>query len=85
MITVYSKPNCPHCVRAKEYLVRNGIPFEMVDVTQNPEALAFIKENGHKTVPQLYVGKKILVEGGNASLQALTPQQVNDQVHVLLG
>jgi glutaredoxin-like protein NrdH len=85
MITVYSKPNCPHCVRAKEYLVRNSIPFEMVDVTQNAEALAFIKENGHKTVPQLYVGKKILVEGGNASLQALTPQQVNDQVHVLLG
>jgi glutaredoxin len=56
----------------------------MVDVTQNPDALAFIKENGHKTVPQLYVGKKILVEGGNAALQQLSADQVSQQVSILL-
>lgn len=85
MITLYSKPNCPHCVRAKEYLIRHEIQFETVDVTENPEALAFIKGRGHQTVPQLYVGDKILVEGGNAALQQLRPEQVIEQVSALQG
>jgi glutaredoxin len=84
VITLYSKPNCPHCVQAKEYLTRNEIYFETVDVTTNPEALAFIKDRGHKTVPQLYVGSKILVEGGNAALQQLRPEQVTDEVDRIL-
>lgn len=85
MITVYSKPNCPHCVRAKDFLTRHQIAFETVDVTADADALAFIKGRGHQTVPQLYVGEKILVEGGNAALQQLSADQVRDRVHTLLG
>ncbi|RYF08870.1 MAG: glutaredoxin, partial [Oxalobacteraceae bacterium] len=85
MITLYSKPNCPHCVRAKEYLNRHQLTYETVDVTQHPEALEFIKSRGHKTVPQIYVGQNVLVEGGNAGLQLLTVDQVRERQHKLMG
>jgi glutaredoxin 3 len=64
MITVYSKPNCPYCVNAKSWLSANGFQFETIDVTADPKALAFIKERGHMTVPQIYLGETLLVEGG---------------------
>lgn len=76
MITVYSKPNCPHCDQAKAYLTANRIKFEVIDVTQDPAALAFIKDRGHRSVPQLYLGDELLVEGGNATLQRMHPDAV---------
>lgn len=85
MITIYSKPNCPHCVAAKMFLENHNIPFQTVDVTQDEAALEFIRGRGHKTVPQLYVGESLLVEGGNSSLQKLSPDEIRDRVNTLLG
>lgn len=85
MITLYSKPNCPHCVQAKNYLTRHEIEFNTVDVTEDAKALDFIKSRGHKTVPQLYVGDTVLVEGGNAALQQLKPEQVRERVNQING
>ena len=76
MITVYTKPNCSHCDNAKNYLQNNNIIFEIIDVSENDAALNFLKEQGHRTVPQLYVGKKLLIDGGNSALQKCTPQQI---------
>ena len=38
MITVYTKPNCPYCTIAKQYLEKNEFEFETVDITENTEA-----------------------------------------------
>lgn len=84
MIKLYSKDHCPHCVQAKAYLDRHSIPYETIDVLADPKALAFIKDRGHRTVPQIYVGDKILVEGGNSALQALDPSEVRLRVVNLL-
>lgn len=70
-ITVYSKPGCAYCMAAKQWLDRFEIPHRIVDVTQDPAALAFIKERGHRTVPQLYLGERLLVEGGFNGLTGL--------------
>jgi glutaredoxin-like protein NrdH len=83
LITLYSKPNCPHCVQAKAYLDRHAIDYRTVNVLEDAEALAFIKGRGHKTVPQIYVGENLLVEGGNSSLQALSPVDVRERVAAL--
>jgi glutaredoxin-like protein NrdH len=85
MITVYSKPSCPHCVQAKNFLDQNGILYTSIDVTENAAALAFVREQGHKTVPQLYVKDTLLVEGGNSALQKLTKEEVLRRVGVILG
>ena len=39
MLTVYSKPNCIQCEMTKIWLDQNKIPYDTVDVIENPEAL----------------------------------------------
>jgi len=64
MITVYSKSNCPFCVKAKYLLEQKGVAFEEVKIDEKPEAREFIMSEGHRTVPQIYQDGKLLVEGG---------------------
>ena len=73
MITLYSKPDCPYCDRAADYLKRNNFLFTKVDVIEDANALDFIKSKGHKTVPQVYYENRLLVEGGYDGLKALQP------------
>ena len=50
-ITVYSKPNCVACTFTKKYMDENGIPYKAVDVMEDAEALALVKEHGHQGMP----------------------------------
>lgn len=54
-IKVYSKNNCPACVRVKNELTLKGVEFEEVRIDQDTEAYAFLIAEGHKSVPQVYV------------------------------
>lgn len=57
MIEVFGKPNCSYCERAKQLLEAKGIEYEYIDVSEDDDALAFLMDNGFKTVPQCYDGK----------------------------
>lgn len=83
MITLYSKPNCPHCVQAKSFFDSHGIAYTPVDITADAAAREFVIGRGHKTVPQIYVGESLLVEGGNAGLQKLSPDEVRTRAAAL--
>jgi len=50
MYKIYSKPNCPYCVRAKSFLLEKNLPFEeyILDVGQVKD-----ERNVYFTVPQL--------------------------------
>ena len=81
MIVVYSKPNCPYCIRAKDWLNQNTIPFKEVDITVDPCDYNFLIDEGHKSVPQIYArdgygALKLLVEGGYTGLAALTAEEI---------
>ena len=80
MIILYSKPTCPYCDRAVDYLNRNNFSFTKIDVTEDEKALAFIKEKGHKTVPQIYFDNRILVEGGYDGLSRLSTEELNRRI-----
>ena len=71
MLKVYSKSNCPFCDRAKHLLTQKGIVYEEVRVDLNPEAREFIMQAGHRTVPQIYLGDQVFVEGGYQGLAGL--------------
>lgn len=43
MVTVYSTPTCAPCRVVKARLKARGVPFEEVDLTTNPKALADLK------------------------------------------
>lgn len=53
--TMYSTPWCGYCHRLKSQLDREGIPFEIVDIEQHPEAAQLVEQvnNGNQTVPTL--------------------------------
>ena len=40
--TVYTKPNCPHCVETKGYFERKGVGVREVDITEVPAAFEYI-------------------------------------------
>lgn len=50
---IYSADWCSYCKTAKSILTGLGIPFEERDVA-DPEHLSFVKEQGFKTIPQIY-------------------------------
>ena len=53
--TMYTTPWCGYCHRLKSQLDREGIAFEIVDIEQDPEAVALVEKanNGNQTVPTL--------------------------------
>ena len=53
--TMYTTPWCGYCHRLKGQLDREGIPFEIVDIEQQPDAAEVVESanNGNQTVPTL--------------------------------
>lgn len=80
MITLYSKPSCPYCDRAKIWLESNDISYEVINVLDSPDALSFIKSRGHKTVPQLYYNGEVFVEGGYDGLKNSDPYSLKERL-----
>ena len=81
MITLYSKPLCPYCDGAEHYLHKNGFAYNKIDITQDANALKFIKEErGHRTVPQIYYGNRLLVEGGFDGLRNILPIDLEKRI-----
>ena len=61
-VIVYSTPTCPWCIRAKDYLKKNNIAFEDMNVAANMEAAEdMVKKSGQMGVPVLDVNGTIIV------------------------
>jgi len=78
-VQIYSKANCPFCVRAKALLDRKGIPYEEIDAEENDELRVWLAEtSGQKTVPQIFVDGRPL--GGFSDIDALDKQGKLDPI-----
>jgi glutaredoxin 3 len=69
-IIIYSKDNCPYCVKAKVLLQRKGLAFTEIKITDDKikdEMIA--KSGGRMTVPQIFIDGKHV--GGCDDLYAL--------------
>jgi glutaredoxin 3 len=80
MLTVYSKNNCPFCEQAKALLTKKDIPFEVVKIDETPEAREWLMTQGHRTVPQLYLGESLFVEGGFQGLAKLSDEELKTRL-----
>ena len=81
MITVYSKNNCPFCVNAKKFLENKNINYQEVNIETDSTAREFILEQGHKSVPQIYVGDRLLVSGGWQGLSQLSTEEILNRIN----
>ena len=81
MLTIYSKNNCPFCVRTKSFLESKNIQFQEIKIDEDPDARQFILDQGHRTVPQIYKDGKVFVEGGYPGLSKLTEDQLKEKLN----
>lgn len=54
-IVLYTQPNCPFCDIMKNLLDQTGFTYYTINIQEHYDAKMFLKEEGHRTVPQLYV------------------------------
>ena len=80
MLTVYSKKHCPFCDQAKALLTKKNIAFEEIKVDENIDAKNFLVQEGHRTVPQIYHGSKLFVEGGYTGLSRLSDDDLKQKL-----
>ena len=75
--TIYSKPNCPYCDRAKMLLKNRGIQYNEVSAVENRDSLIqkVTEATGAapRTVPQIWLGESYI--GGFTELEALFKNQ----------
>lgn len=57
-ITVYGAPWCPHCKRVKKFLAGHRVPYENIDVDDNPDAVEVLKgvQGGGQIIPTVVYG-----------------------------
>ena len=57
-ITVYTKPSCVQCNATYRALDSKGIRYNIVDMSQDEEALEMMKNMGYLQAPVVIVGEK---------------------------
>lgn len=55
-ITVYTKPSCVQCNATYRALDRQGLAYDVVDLTQDAAALARVKALGYQQAPVVVAG-----------------------------
>jgi len=74
-VKVYTKNGCGYCTMAKTWLNTKNIQFEEVNIESVPKARDFVINEGHRTMPQIYIeGKSI---GGYTELAKLDESAFN--------
>lgn len=57
-IKVFWQPGCSSCLRTKEFLTKQGIDFESINVHDNPAGMAELAALGARSVPVVALGGK---------------------------
>jgi glutaredoxin 3 len=69
-VTVYTTSYCPYCIRAKQVLTSNDVPFTEVDVTgDDGKRRWLIETTGERTVPQIFFDDEAI--GGCMDLEEI--------------
>ena len=79
-VTIYSADPCARCGKAKALLERNGIAFDEVNLSKDPDGRAELaKRTGLMTFPQIVIGEDTL--GG---LDDLERAEADGRLHELV-
>lgn len=69
-VMLYVTGYCPYCHAVVSFFEQHGVPFEKVDVTNDPDArMMLVERTGQRTVPQVFIGEKSV--GGYTDVVAL--------------
>ena len=59
-VTIYTRPGCGFCMRAKDLLRSKGVDYREIDVWSGPglQDEMIERAGGRTTVPQIFVGER---------------------------
>ncbi|MBL4622292.1 MAG: glutathione S-transferase N-terminal domain-containing protein, partial [Immundisolibacteraceae bacterium] len=67
-ISLFTKPGCGHCARAKALLEEKGLVYDEISVGRDASQRALRAVTGEATVPQVFIGGQRI--GGADELEA---------------
>jgi len=73
-VTIFSKPGCPHCARAKALLTQTGRAYEEITLGGAITASTLRAVSGRDTAPQIFIGGTHV--GGADELETYLNQKV---------
>jgi glutaredoxin 3 len=74
-IELFSKPDCPYCRLAREYLASRGLNVRERDVSRGGDALRdMLLIAGHAAVPVIRAGRQVLVGFDSEKLDRMIRQ-----------
>ncbi|MCL6417105.1 glutathione peroxidase [Aestuariirhabdus sp. Z084] len=59
-VTLFTKPGCPHCARAKALLEDKGYRYEQIELGGQITTRSLRAATGAGTVPQIFIGGKLI-------------------------
>lgn len=69
-ILIYGKSACMYCIRAKDLLDKNSIPYQMIDLSNNVDLhQKLAAKTGQNTVPYVFVNDQFI--GGFSHLKSM--------------
>lgn len=72
-VLMYSTTYCGDCRRSKALLQRMGVPYDEINIDDDPEAAATVQRlnNGYRSVPTILIGEAtVLTEPSDRQLAA---------------
>ena len=66
-VSLFTKPGCPFCTKAKQMLLDRGIQYEEIVLGQDATTVSLRAMTGRATVPQVFIGGRHI--GGSDDLE----------------
>jgi len=84
-VIVYSTKNCPYCRMVKAVLDKHGVPYEGIDVGENPDAAKkMIELSGQRGVPVIIVDDEVIIGFDSQRLNDLFGETTSGEVYDVL-
>lgn len=75
-VTVYTKPACVQCNATYKALAKQGIEYNLVDITESPEAREYVMALGYLQAPVVVAGDEHWSGFRPDRIKALANQEV---------
>jgi glutaredoxin-like protein NrdH len=57
-VTVFTLPSCMQCTMTKRALKKAGVPFDVIDLATDEQAMSRVKELGYQSAPVVVDGDR---------------------------
>lgn len=79
-LIIYTKSGCQYCAAAKAFLSEKAIEYVEVDIIKHPEKADWLREQGFKTLPVIFIDEEPLINGGWTTLKTMRKHEIMERL-----